>query len=717
MTIKPGEDGLHPTYCRLCEAQCGVLADVKDGKIINILPDRDHPVSKGHLCVKAKGMLEVTYDDDRVLTPLKRTGKPGEFEPVSWDDALGDIATRLGDVIEQHGGTSVSSYIGNPAAFSTMHYGYGYGFIRMLGGDKFFNAQHVDTGARTLASDQVFGGPGRFPFPDIPDTHLLMIFGGNPLVSHMSLISSPRARNHLDAIHKRDGVVVVDPRRTETARRYEHQPIKPDGDVWLLIGMLKTLLEESLMQPEFIAEHVVGWDELATEIAGWSWDQVVENADIAEDRIRELARRFAASDAAACYGRVGTNRGRFSTLSNILMDAINLGTGNFGKRGAMIIGVSAFEPAEGRNMPSSYGKRHSRFGNIPIIAGPHPGGSLADEILVPGDGQIHALFVDSGNPVISYPDGDKTARAFESLDLFVSLDFYVTESNRYADYILPTPTFYERADINDMWSANAPEPWVHYVDAAVPPMGQSRLEYDIYADIAERMGYPDPISFLMGKDGSEGRGDLFDIVDANLRRGVYGDQFGENPDGLSVEVLRERYPHGVQTLERMDTNFTWNKISYPDGRARAWTDLVESEFARLRKEKVKLDSGELRLFGRRLLHGMNSWMHNSDKVIRNARPTLQMHPIDAEARQIEDGGRAKVASRNGQINVIVEITDEVVEGSVNYPHGFGHDGNWRKANEIDGANVNVLASSDPADWEPVTGNCHLDGIVVEVSPA
>ena len=716
--LQPGDDGLHHTYCRLCEAQCGLTAQVDNGKIIAIHPDREHPVSKGHLCVKAPGMLKVTYDDDRVLSPMKRMGAAGEFRPVSWDDALDDIALRLKQTVDLHGGTSLASYIGNPAAFSTMHYAYGFGFIRMFGSDKVYNAMQVDTGGRSLAADQVFGDPGRWPFPDLPDTEFLMIFGGNPLISHMSLICAPRARNDLDAISKRGGVVVVDPRLSETARRYEHQPIKPDTDVWLLVGILRNIIERGDLDDATLTERVVGWGDLRAAILDFDAEDLAARCSISSARIAELANRFVDAKTAACYGRVGTNRGRYSTLCNILMDAINLSTGNFALRGGSIIGRSPFEAQAGVRRPSEYGKQRSRVGNLPIVSGTQPGGALAAEITTPGQGQIRALFLDSGNPVMAYPDGEQTVAALQSLDLFVSLDLYMNESNRHADYILPVPTFYERADVNDLWAANAPEPWVHYVDAVVPPRGDSRHEYSIYDAILRRLDMPDVVTFMTGQeplpDGA--RRTHMELADTALRTGAYGDQFGAEPDGLSLQKLATEHPSGLVTEPRMDADASWDRIAYEDGKARLWNELIEAELLRLEKDVAPDKPGDLRLFGRRVLHGMNSWMHNSERVIRNSRPTLLMHPLDARDRQIEDGQSVRVRSKTNAVTVTVEVSEEVVPGAVNYPHGFGHQGGWSKANQIDGANINLLASAEPADWEQVSGNCHLDGIPVEVTP-
>lgn len=717
MTLRIGEDGTHPTYCRVCEALCGLLAEVEDGKIVHVGPDREHPVSKGHLCVKGPGMLDVTYDPDRVLTPLRRAGAPGNFEPVSWDEALSDITDRLEQIVSSHGGEALGGYFGNPGAFSTLHYTYRAGFLRSFGSSKIFNALHVDVGARVLANELVFGHPTRYPFPDLDRCDFLLMLGANPVASKMSLVSAPRSMEKLKAIAARGSVVVVDPRKTETARMFEHRPILPDTDAWLLAGMLKALIDQGRVQTDLLAGKVTGWGDLAAVLSSLDVADASLRCGVPVDDIAQLAERFAAARTAACYGRAGTNRGSFSTLTNVLMDALNLATGRFGCPGGSIIGTSPFE-AEGDDQFQAYGSSRSRIGDLPLVAGLQPGGALAEEILTPGEGQIRVLFIDSGNPVMAYPDGDKIERALESLSLLVALDFYVTESTKHAHYILPTPTFFERADTTDMWSATMPEPWVQYCEPVVEPLGESRHEYEIYDAILKRVGKPDSLSFLLDPENAsvDKRLTHLDVADAALRLGYTGDKFGEAPDGLSFAKLKSDFPHGKQVLERMPAEESWNRVHHPGNKPSLWDDVIAGEWERLLKSPVGVGPDELRLFGRRNLHAMNSWMHNSQRLAGKARPTLLMHPDDARDRQIRDSQRVRVESKTNQIEVDVEISDEVVPGSVSYPHGWGHAGGWRTANGAGGANVNLLASSDPADWERISGMCLLDGIAVTVTP-
>ena len=709
--LLPGENGEHITFCRLCEALCGLTVEVRDGRIARIGPDRDHPVSEGHICVKGARMLDVVHDPDRVMTPLRRTGGPGQFAPVSWDEALDDIAARLARIVEQHGEDSVANYLGNPASFASMHPAYVTGFLRALKSDKRFNSLHTDTAAKNLAMELTYGNPYRYTFPDIESCDFLIIIGGNPAVSHMSLISEPRVLQKLDAIAARGGVVVIDPRLTETARRYEHVAVRPDSDVWLVAMLLRTVFDEGLYHPVRLAEAAEGWQGLRDAVAAIDLAQASRLCGVDLETARSLARRFATAPSAACYTRLGTGRGSFSTLTNLLIEALNVVTGRLGQQGGWLLGKGAVDLFKANLSP--YGSRRSRIGNLPLILGITPGGSLADEITTPGPGQVRALFVDSGNPVLSYPRGDRLERALDGLDLMVSLDLYVTETTRWSHYILPSTTFLERPDMNELWAANAPRPWVQYSDAVIPPQGEARNEFDIYADILRRMGLPSPLAML-GTEAQPDPGPI-DVVDRVLRAGTWGDCRGGQ--GLSAARLREDYPHGYRFVERVDAAATRELVGYEDRKARLWGETHAGEFARLSEAAQPSPDGALHLFGRRRLQSLNSWMHNSERLTRGRGPTLQIHPDDALRHGVEDGQSVRVTSTANALVMTAEVTDDVVPGSLCYPHGWGHRGGWQRANGIGGANVNLLASDDPRDWEQVSGICLLDGIPVKIEPA
>ena len=695
--LKPGEDGKHVTFCRLCEAQCGMVATVKNGRVTKITPDRDHVTAEGHICIKGPSVVHVTYDEDRVTTPLKRSGMPGEFEPVGWDAALDDIACRLRQVNETCGSGSVAVYTGNPSAFATHLPTALLGFAASLSG-KIYGAMHVDTIGKQLGSELVYGSPMVQSFPDIERTDFLLMLGANPMVSQLSLVTEPLFRIKLDDIAKRGAVVVVDPRRTETAKRYEHCPIKPDTDVWLLAAMIGTLTREGLVEKELLGERVTGWAELSDALQRVTLAEASERTGIPAGRIESLALEFAAAERAVCYGRVGTNRGTFTTLLNVLIEALNLATGNFGQPGGNVIAGGATD------LPTPpYGSSQSRTG-IPSTMGISPTGELAYDILTPGEGQLRALIVACGNPALSAPGGAKLEQALESLELLVSIDLYVNETNRYADYILPGLTFLERADTNDFW-INKPRPWLQYSNAVIPSVGEARLECGILDDLAVRMGGPSILGGLVGQNEKTHPMDLVAM------------QFAQRDDGLTLEKLKD-HPHGIALAANVDAENSWGRVAFEDGKPKVWGKVVDQEIERLAAHpKPAKGAEELLLFGRRMLKSLNSWMHNVHRLVRSDKPTLLMHPDDAASRGIETGQEVTVSSKSGTVTVTAEVTPDVVAGSVCYPHGWGHNGSWNLANSQAGANINVLASSEPEDWEQVSGACHLDGIPVRVFPS
>ena len=697
MALRPGEEGTHATFCRLCEALCGLTVEVRDGMIAKIGPDRENPHSRGHLCLKGPAMAEVQRDPDRVLTPLKRIGAPGEFAPVGWDEALDDIAGRLAGIMATSGPAAVATYTGNPAAFST---GLMYGqreVFRALGLRKHFNPASQDTTARVVANYCLYGSLEAGGIPDLDACDLLLVFGANPLVSHGSNLITPRIREDLDGIARRGEVFVFDPRRTETAERYTHVPLTPGSDVWVLAALLAEVFRTGAADDRFLAQHTEGAERLAAAVAAFTPERAERACGVPAPTIRALAARFAASRSAA-YGRVGLCRGRFSTLANVLLDALNIVAGRFARPGGWVFGYSPLAEAAASG-PRGYGPSRSRVAPLPTVGGAMPSLLLASEVLDAGEDRVRALIVVAGNPALSAPGGERLLAALQALDLLVSADFYVNETNRFAHYVLPATTFLERADVITLPLANMLRPYLQHTEAVVPPEGEARTELDIYRALAER------VLRLQGRDVPAWM-DPFDIFDAALQGG---------DSGLTLEALRCQ-PHGVM-LDRTLLYSGWQaRLAYPDRRIQLWHDLVEQEFSRLEAE-ASGDADTLRLVGRRDLRSLNSWMHNVDRLVRHGAPALEMHPADAERRGLADGSWVRITARDGAITAPLALTDAMAPGTVSYPHGWGHRGGWQTANAVGGGNVNVLAPGRPEDAEAVSGSSFLDGIPVAVEAA
>src|SRR5215211_3522911 len=476
------------TFCRICEAHCGMVATVDDGVVTKLRPDPDHPLSKGYACPKGIAMTEVQNDPDRVLHPLKR-GADGSFERVSWAAAMADITSRLRAVRDRHGPDSIGWYMGNPGAFSYSHTLWVKGFLDALGSRHYYTAGSQDVNNRFAASALLYGSPLLVPIPDLERTSFLFMVGANPMVSHGSVLTAPRVRDQLNDITRRGGrVVVVDPRRTETARQFEHVPITPDTDAWLLLAMLQVIFVEGLVDDGFLAGQAAGADRLRALAAPHTPESVAARTGIDAEAIAQLARDFAAAGAAAAYGRTGSCLGRFGTLVAFLLDALNAVTGNLDAPGGAVFGrpAIALDDVGHRFGLDTYGKLRSRFGDFPDVLGNLPASLMPREIETPGDSQLRALFVSAGNPVLSVPDGDALERALGKLDLFVSLDFYVNETNKHADYVLPSTTYLERDDLPLAFLGFHVPPFIHYSDPVVQPRGEAREEWQIIDAMSRR---------------------------------------------------------------------------------------------------------------------------------------------------------------------------------------------------------------------------------------
>lgn len=708
-----GADGEHVTFCRLCEAHCGLVAHVRNGRVVKLAADRDNPHSQGHVCVKGTSAAAVTYDPDRVLRPLKRTGAAGEFEPVSWDEALSDIAARLKGIRQESGPEAIATYLGNPTSFSNENFVTQLELAASMGSTRQYGASSQDTNARLLANYLAYGAPWMTGLPDLPSCDYLIVMGANPMVSNGSLMWAPRVSHDFDAIAARGRVLVVDPRRSETAARYEHLPIKPNGDVWLLLGMLRVLVDEDLADPAVLARDVWGWDALKAQLLQHEVAYCAERCEVPAETIRDIVRGFVRAKRASIYSRIGVCRGPYSTLTNFLLTAFNAVTGGYAREGATMFSREVFPRT--RAKVGGYAESHTRTGGIPSVAGFLASATMPDDILRDSSDRVRALLVTCGNPVLSAPGGDRLREALESLDLLVSFDLYVNETNRHAHYILPGTTFLERADVPLIGFGFMIRPFLQYTDAVVPPLGEARDEFDTYLQILRRMGLgapsASPAKRWLGKYLRWTPRPL-SLIDLGLRLGPAGDRFGLRRRGWSFKRLRQ-FPHGVM-VDLPHSCTSWReRIAWPDRKIHVWHELVADELRRL--FEAPEEKARFSLLSVREIRSLNSWMHNVTRLVRSQAPALTMHPQDAADLGIADGEDVWISTEADRLRVPVRLSDEVVRGAVCYPHGWGHGGGgWRTANETGGVNINRLLGLGPQATEFVSGSSLIDGLPVNV---
>jgi anaerobic selenocysteine-containing dehydrogenase len=713
------------TYCRICEPLCGLIATVEDGRLQSLRPDKDHPLSQGRACPKGIAFTDVQNDPDRVLTPLRRESD-GSFTEVGWDEALGDIARRLQRVLDTHGGDSVGEYLGNPSAFGYAASLWSGLFMKRIGAGHLYSAGSQDINSRYVASKLLYGAATQIPFPDLPRTDFLFMLGANPLVSHGSALRVPRVRDDLSAIVKRGGrVIVVDPRRTETAAAYEHVAVRPDSDSWLMLSLLHVVFADGLEDAAAIAAQTTGAATLRALCADFPPEETAIRTGIPAATVRALAHDFATAPTAVAYGRTGACLGHHGTLVSFLIDALNLVTGNMDRPGGALMShqVIPVEDMGERSGAFGYNSKRSRIGDFPDVFGSFPAALIADEITTPGAGQLRALFVFAGNPVLSVPNSAALDAALQQLDLLVSLDLYVNETNRRADYILPATTFLERDDMPMAFAGCCPTVFLQAAEPVLEPYGQARPEWEVFEELAARMDVSllatgpltrlNPVLRRLERRGL--RLTPQKMMNALLRIGPYGDRFGLRRGGLNPQKLKDN-PHGIVLAEHAPHGVLHDVVAHKSGKVCLDPAEIINEIARLGTAPGTSPQFPLSAIGIRELRSQNSWMHNSPILMKgDRRQRARINAADAEAAGIADGDIARVVSATGAIELEMTITDEVGPGTIAIPQGWGHrGGGWQLANANPGVNVNELTSSRPEDLEALAGMSVLNGVAVRL---
>ena len=705
------------TYCRICEVYCGLVATVEDGRVVKLRPDEAHVVSKGYACPKGIAFAEVTHDPDRILHPMKRTARG--WERVSWDDAIAEIAARLNAIRAAHGPDAIALYTGNPSGYSYNHRMFSASWIHALGSRNSFGAGSQDNLADFLSAKLLYGAAFRQPIPDLARTRHALVVATNPAVSQGTLVHAVDAKARLREIRTRGGkVVVLDPRRTETARLAdEHHFVRPGTDAFVLLAMTRTILAEGLAARDFLARHTVGADWLRDAVTPFTPELAAERSGVDADTIRRLAREFAAADGACAFGRVVC--GPFGTLAAWSLDVLNVVTGNLDRPGGVLFSEGPIDLAaivEQLEL-DDYGTHRSRVGDHPGVLGELPAGVLADEITTPGRGQVRALVVTAGNPVLSIADGPKLAEAMRQLECVVALDLYMSETAALADFVLPCTTWLERADFPVFHGNLMTEPYVQWTEPVIPPLGEAKEEWEIFARLSDAM----ELTFMDNRLVALGRRllGLFGVewsprwaADVMLRTGPFGDRWLPWSEGINLTKVRQ-HPHGLR-LRDPRTGILASMLKTPDRKVHLRHPAIEGEMARLLASEERDAAYPFRLIGRRDLRSNNSWLHNVPHLMRGDRcRRLRVHPDDAARLGLADGGRAVVRSRVGAVEVDVRITDEVMPGVVSLPHGWGHHGGKRTVAEKDpGPNANALV--DRRAIEPLAGMAWLNGFPVAV---
>ena len=735
--------------CPLCEARCGLELTVEDGSVTLIRGDRDDVWSKGYVCPKGTVLGKLHDDPDRLRTPMIRTGT--QWREATWDEAFTECERLLQAVVEEHGKSAVTAYIGNPTAhnFSLGRY---VGALKGMGGiETLYSAGTVDQWPKNVSSALMYGQPWKIPVPDLQRTDLLWVMGANPHASQGSLMGCADVLGEFDRIIEGDGrVVVIDPRRTGSAdRASEWLPIQPGTDALFLLAVCNVLFADDLVELGEVAEHLENVDAVREVCADFTPESVSQATRIPTETIRAMTHELASTEKAVVYGRIGLCNQEFGTLASWLVDVVNILSGHFDVEGGLMFPRAvnwSMTRMKSGEFPDGYefGRWNSRVRGAPEVLGQYPVSCMAEEIDTPGDGQIKALVTVAGNPVISAPDSGRLDEALPQLDAMISVDNWLNETTRHAHVILPGQSGLEQPHFDDLlshftvratarWSdpvlpadPEQPEEWEIMVRLGAILMGVRNADIDLqafddgYFSAFVQMHCADESSPIHGRDPQdivatyEGSGGPERFADFSVRVGPYGDGYGANPDGLTLAKIKE-YPHGLD-LGPMQPELP-AILDTPNGKVDVAPPYIVADVDRLRTRIERPNDGLL-LISRRHVRSNNSWLHNVKVLVKGKdRCTLMMHPDDAAARGLSDAQISMVTSENGTVEVPLEITDELIPGVVSLPHGWGHnlDGvRLSVAAEHAGVNNNLLAP--PAFVDQPSGNAAVNGIPVEVGP-
>ncbi|MBD3227804.1 MAG: molybdopterin-dependent oxidoreductase [Candidatus Lokiarchaeota archaeon] len=689
------------TYCRICEGSCGFVSEVEGNKLVKYYPDREHPVSKGYSCIKGRHMINIQNHPKLLKYPLKKID--GSFKRISWEQTIDEIGQTFLELKNNYGPDSIGLYFGNPTAFSYSATIYSAAFMKFMGSRNLYSAGSQDCNNKFAHSKRFYGSSLIIVVPDFENIDYLLALGTNPAASHFSFVVFPRPMQRLKQMEKRGCKIVwINPRYTEAAKKVgKHYFIKPNTDIFLLFGMVNYILENNLEDTEFINTYSKGIEELrkiAKEFGG-DLDEVERITKIKKETIINITKSFLAASkkgGASVYGRAGTDRGSFATLLAWLIDVLNFITGNLDKKGnfysyGLIDAVEITKMGGiGSSKKSKKKKYLSRIGEFSTVMGTYPAALMADEILTPGEGQIRGMIVMAGDPLVSCPNTIKLKKAYENLDVLVSIDFFINDTGTISDYILPATTFLEREDFMLTTSSFNPIPYCNYTDAILEPGSERKPEWEIFNLLSEKMGIVKlggpPIKTFQYTLSRKDRKTFRKLIKSE--KGIW---LNEEKKIQYNTLLPDRIQHSDKLIHLMPSDYY-------------------GEFEKLRTWKG-VDDDHFSIISGRQIETINSWIH-----ARGDTNYCYISSKDARRLGVEDHQEILVSTEIGSIKIPVKISSDLLEGVIWLPHGWGRTVKDVPdiAIEKKGINVNKITNDNWKGLETFAGMAFLDGFPANI---
>ncbi|WP_198351127.1 molybdopterin-containing oxidoreductase family protein [Flavisphingomonas formosensis] len=711
----------HVSFCRICSGGCGTLLTVEeDGRISSVRGDPDNGMTRGYACFKGLQAEAAHHGPARRLHPLKRRAD-GSYQRIGLEQALDEIAERIGAILAEDGGDALAVFCGNGGMFNALAYGIHPDFLRAMGSRNYFSTLTIDQSSKAVAQGRL--GSWKAGLPDFQTSDVSLFFGANPLVSHGSVgfLAVDPVKRLREARANGLKLIVVDPRRTETARNADLflQPY-PGQDVGIAAALIRLILVEGWHDRDFCARYVgaEGLGRLAEAVAPFTPEAVETRAGLAPGQIRQVAEMFARdARSGAAHSATGVCMAPDSVLAHQLIETLNVICGRYLRAGERVHSLNLMCPPtelrEGVVPPMRFWEAGgpSRIRGAYSLGDERPTATLTDEILTPGPGRIRALIVDGGDPVTSFPDRGRTQRALHALDLLVAIDPWPSGTSAFAHYVIPPLMQYERADIplklGDMplW----PGAWLQFTPPVLAPPDGAEVVNDWYVfwSIASRLGRT--IEF----DGS-GPLDMVtpptdeEMIDRRLSVG-----------GYSLADLRA-HPHGRDHPIAQDVVLPCAEGD--EARFEVMADDVAADLRRFWEEGDR--PGAITRDGEAFTHLLSTRrmrdLFNSNgrhvPTVRRRTPTNPafLNPEDLAALDIVPGDLVEIVSAHGRVRAIAAVDADVRPGVVSMAHGWGGmPGNPGEDPAVHGAGVNELIDTVER-VEPVNAMPHMSAVPVNI---
>ena len=705
--------GRRISFCRNCQAACGVELEVENNQIISIRGDAAHPHSKGYLCYKGRTSLDHQNGEDRLTQTYRRIG--GDRESVSPEDIYDVVAEKLSTLIDKYGPRSIGLYYGTGTNQSPLNHAVVKSWLgTTIGSPNLFSSITIDQSAKWVTAGRL----GHFANGKYvgPDCEVALLVGTNPPISHMGAPTCPypsrrNPQSHLRQ-YQREGhkLIVIDPRKTEIARKADlHLQIDPGEDAIVLAAILGYIFQKGLEDRNFLDRFAISENALRALVSRVTPEEAAERANIAAAEIKEAAELFATANRASAFSGTGPDMSPYSNLAEHLIESLNVVCGGYRKAGdyipnpGLLFGaVPTVETVIPPTRPWEHGAQ-CLSANTGKIGGEFPTGLLPREILSDSPERIRALIVVGGNPVGALGEPALTHSAFRHLDLLVTLDMRETETTQVSDYVIAVKSPYEREDFTGLSDSHTLTPFAQYAEAAVQPPHSLIDDWEFFWEVTRRMNRTMVIKRpAIGLPDNAHVGKALDMQNKPSTRQLIG-MLCELGGKVSVEELSAN-PHGIRSEESP-------KVIEPaphDTGARL--DLcppdVEDEFQSY-IQKAPEGNYAYRLVCRRRLETMNSAYRSAKRTLAlHSSSVLHMAPEDMERNDLTQNQLVEVSNSSGHIKAIVESDQTLKPGVVSTFH---------MTSGSNAPNVNQLVSLT-RNLEPINFMPRQSSIPVHVKP-